>query len=147
MVSWIELKKKRYLTVEDMAALNNNFNYLRDYYLSFGLPVDELNDISVSHNISPADIQQIFNCVEQNIQTIQKVLTEYLHIQNKHFKIYTWEKHPKNLKQEVYRWIDWFNHTKAYVIGYINLKDSNGEIITDKNNEILQVLGAFKEEN
>ena len=147
MAGWIELKKKRYLTVEDMAALNNNFNYLRNYYLSFGLPVGELCDITVTYNISPADIQQKFNDVERNIQTIQKITSEYLHIENQYFKKYSWEKYPKQLKAEVYRWIDWLNEMKKYRLKYVDLTDINNEPITNMNGVNLQVFEIYKEED
>ena len=147
MADWIELKKKHYLTVEDMAALNNNFNYLRDYYLSFNLPVGELIDVAVEYSISPAAIQQKFNDVEQNIQTIQKTASDHLLIESKYFKKHTWEKYPRNLKKEVWRWIDWFNEIKQYKIGYTDLIDMNGETIADINGETLQVLESYKEEN
>lgn len=115
VAGWIELKKERYLTADNMSALNNNFIYLRDYYLAYGVPVGELCDITVTYNISPADIQQKFNDVERNIQTIQNAISEYLNVENQYFKIHTWNKRPIHLKAEVYRWIDWLNETKNII--------------------------------
>lgn len=116
MADWIELKKKRYLTVEDMTALNNNFQYLRDYFLSFEVEVPTLRSVAVSYNISPADIQQKFNDVEYNIQILDEIANEHFNIQNNYFKIYMWDKNPRNIKKEVYRWIDWLNEMKNIII-------------------------------
>lgn len=146
MADWIVLEKKQYLTVEDMSAFANNFNYIRDYFLSFGLNVGELKDITVTYDISPLDIQQKFNDMEYNIQTLQKVIDSVFKIDIKTFKKYTWKKHPSNLKKEVWRWIDWFNEVKSWSIGYTYLRNINDEIITDVNGEALQVLKAYKEE-
>lgn len=146
MAKWIKLEKKRFLTVEDMAAINNNFNYLREYYLSFGLPIGEMLDVSVTHNILPSAILQKFNNVEKNIQTIQKISIGYLNIRNKFFKFHTWQKYPVNLQKEVIRWFDWFDEQKRYTLEIGNLSDKNGELITDINNEVIQVLETFKEE-
>ena len=116
MANWIELKKGRYLTVDDMTAINNNFQYLRDYFLSFGIDVPTLRSIAVSYNISPADIQQKFNDVEYNIQIIDEITKEHFNIENHYFKIYTWDKNPGNIKEEIYRWIDWLNEMKNITI-------------------------------
>ena len=105
MANWIELKKGRYLTVDDMTAINNNFQYLRDYFLSFGIDVPTLRSIAVSYNISPADIQQKFNDVEYNIQIIDEITKEHFNIEN-----------PGNIKEEIYRWIDWLNEMKNITI-------------------------------
>lgn len=144
MADWIILEKKRYLTLEDMSAFANNFNYIRDYLLSFGLNVGKLKDTTVTDYISPLEIQQKFNAMEYNIQTLQKVLDSVLKID---IKKYTWGKHPSNLKKEVWRWIDWFNEVKSWSIRYTYLLDINNEIITDVNGEALQVLEAYKEED
>lgn len=146
MAEWIKLEKKRFLTVEDMVAINNNFNYLREYYLSFGLPVGEMLDVSVTHNILPSAILQKFNDVEKNIQTIQKISIGYLDIRNKFFKFHTWKKYPVNLQKEVNRWFDFLNEQKRYFLQYGNLTDKYGELITDVNDESIQVLETFKEE-
>ncbi len=147
MADWISLNRKRYLTVEDMTAFNNNFNYLRDYLISFSLTVAELKDVSVTYDISPLEIQQKFNDVEYNIQALQNVIGGILGVDIKNFKKHTWEKYPNNLKNEVWRWIDWFNEVKSYTVVYTDLTDINGGVITDINGEALQVLKVLKEEN
>lgn len=147
MADWITLEKKAYLTVEDMAAFDNNFNYLRDYFLSFNFSVGELRDVTVAHNISPISIQQKFNDVEYNMQTLQHIISDILGANIENFKNHTWQKYPINLKAEIWRWIDWFNEVKKWEIHYTNLLDINGEIITDINDEPLQVLKVFKEVN
>ena len=116
MSNWIDLKKKQFLTIEDMAAINNNFEYLRNYFISIGLSVQTLKNVVVSYNTSPADIQQKFNDVEHNIQVIHQISYENLEIKNPYFKNHFWTAEPSNIKTEVYRWIDWFNKIKDCII-------------------------------
>ena len=147
MADWINLQKPSFLTVDVMLALNNNFNYLRDYFLSFNLPVPELKDVTVDYSISPLEIQQKFNDVEFNIQLLENVTKNRLYIKNNYFKKFDWPKSPMDIKKEVYRWIDWLNEVKKYTIQYENLKDINGEQITDINGEDLIVLKVIKRGN
>lgn len=146
MANWIILGKPIFLTVDVMSSLNNNFNYLRDYFLSFNLPVPELKDITVGYDISPIEIRQKFNDVEFNIQALENVARNRLHIKNKYFKKFIWPKAPIDIKKEVYRWIDWLNEIKRYTLEYEELKNVNGVQITDINGDNLYVLKVIKEE-
>ncbi len=112
MANWINLNKKQFLTVADMNSINNNFIYLKEYLETFGFFIDELADVSVNYNISPADIQGKFNSVEQNIKTIENMLNNRLRINTNNFKNFVWPKTPTNIKLEVWRWIDWLNEVK-----------------------------------
>lgn len=145
MADWITLDKPKFLKASIMASLNNNFNYLKDYFLSFNLPIPELKNITVAQNISPLEIQQKFNDVEFNIQTIENVIKNRLYIKNRYFKKFIWPKAPTDIKKEVYRWIDWLNETKRYTLEYEELKDINNVTITDINGDNLYVLKVIKE--
>ena len=146
MAEWIELEKKRYLTAHDMGIINNNFSYLKDYLSSFNTPISNILDVAVAPDISPLDIQEKFNAVEQNIQTFEKVFNERLKVKNRYFKKYTWGKYLFDVKKEVYRWIDWLNEARKYKITYQSLTDINGEQITDINGNPLEVFKIIKEE-
>ena len=146
MAEWIELEKKRYLTADDMGIINNNFSYLKDYLSLFNIPMSNVLDVAIPQGISPLDIQEKFNAVEQNIQTFEKIFNDRLKVKNKYFKKYTWGKYLFNVKKEVYRWIDWLNEARKYKITYQNLTDINGEEITDINGNPLEVFKIIKEE-
>lgn len=73
-MEFIELKKGAYLSVEQMNAIYNNFQYLKEKLQNAGFSVGYLIDCSVDYNIAPVDILPQFNAVEINIQMLHTVL-------------------------------------------------------------------------
>lgn len=140
-IEWVELEKTQFLTVEDMNGINNNFSYIKEFLELLNVSVKSLKDVSVTYNISPIDIQQKFNDVETNIQTLQKVLTDILGIDCENYKKFYWHNRPNELQTEVYRWLDWLEEVKTYLnVGESVLTDINDETIIDINDEPIYVL-------
>ena len=146
MESWINLSKKRYFTADDMRGISNNFKYLKEYFESLNIVMEDLKDLTVDISLSPTLILEKFNDVEHNIQIIEAAANRYLGFFNSNFKKFYWEGYEKDFKPEIYRWIDWLEEIKSFNVQFVDLLDINNEIITDKNNETLQVLENIKGE-
>lgn len=144
MASWIELIKERYLSVEKMNAIYNNFLFVSEKLSEMGYALSVTNDNSVTYNISPADILDKMNAVESNIQAIDAA-TDWI---NPYYKSFEWTHRTDNKKAEVDRWIMYLNYTYGVLTDPIKalqyLVDQDGNYITDKNGNYILV---YKEEN
>ena len=139
-MEFIDIKKGTHLSVEQMNAIYNNFQYLKEKLETAGFAVGELVDNSVDYSISPADILDKFKAVESNIQTIHATLLDIFEIDEKYYKIFEWTATTGNRKAEVWRWIDWLYEAKKLASKYELLFDVNGEQVFDVNGERILVL-------
>ena len=139
-MEFIDIKKGTYLSVDQMNAIYNNFQYLKEKLENAGVSVGELIDNSVNYNISPSDILQKFNAVESNIQTIHRVLKSLLESDESYYKKFTWKPITIDKKSEIWRWIDWLYNAKNIYIYYDILCDINNDILTDNSGENIMVL-------
>lgn len=139
-MEFIDIKKGTRLSVEQMNAIYNNFQYLKEKLETSGFVVGELIDNSVDYSISPADILEKFNAVESNIQTIHTTLIDVFGADEKFYKEFTWSPTTSNRKAEVWRWIDWLYEAKKRACMYEILFDVNGEQVFDVNDERILVL-------
>lgn len=139
-MEFIDIKKGNYLSVEQMNAIYNNFQYLKGKLETAGFEVGELLDSSVTYNIHPVNILQKFNAVESNIQTIQTALLDVFESDEKYYKVFGWTATTPNRKAEVWRWIDWLYEAKKRACIYEVLYDVNGEQVFDINDERILVL-------
>lgn len=139
-MEFIDIKKGVCLTVNQMNAIYNNFQYLKEKIENAGFSVGELADNSVTHSIAPIDILDKFKNVEQNIQTIHTALFDIFGTDEKFYKEFTWTATTGNRKTEVWRWIDWLNEAKKLACMYELLFDINGDQVFDVNGERILVL-------
>lgn len=139
-MEFVNIKKGVHLSVEQMNAIYNNFQYLKEKLENAGFTVGELADNSVSYSIAPIDILDKFKNVERNIQTIHTVLVDIFGDDEKFYKEFTWTPTTPNRKVEVWRWIDWLYEAKKRASKYELLFDVNGEQVFDVNNERILVL-------
>lgn len=144
MASWIELIKERYLSVNKMNAIYNNFLFISEKFAEMGYVPSVTNDNSVIYNISPADVLDKMNAVESNIQAIDKA-TDWI---NPYYKSFEWTHRTDNKKAEVDRWIMYLNYTYEVLSDSVKalqyLIDQDGNYITDKYGNYILV---YKEAN
>lgn len=136
------IKKGTHLSVDQMNAIYNNFQYIKEKLETAGFAVGTLLDNSVTYTIAPIDILDKFNNVERNIQTIHSVISGLLGHDEKFYKKFTWTPTTPNRKAEVWRWIDWLYNVKNINVFYGALCDIDNKIITDKNNQRIMILSA-----
>lgn len=141
-MEFIDIKKGTHLSVEQMNAIYNNFQYIKNKLEAEGLKVGELVDSSVDYSTSPIDILPKFNAVETNIQILHKVFFNLLGRDEKFYQSFEWTPTTANRKNEVWRWIDWLYNAKNMSLYYEELYDVNNELITDLNNEPILVITA-----
>lgn len=145
-MEYIALQRSNYLSVDQMNAIYNNFLYLKEKIESQGLSVGEIEDNTVSYDISPAVILEKFNLVEQNIQTIHKALRNG-YDDSLNYKEFVWQPYNVDRKNEVVRWLEWFEDMKKIEIISETLTDINGEPITDINGEEIKTYVIRSNEN
>lgn len=139
-MEFIDIKKGTHLSVDQMNAIYNNFQYLKEKLETSRFVVSELIDNSVDYSISPANILQKFNAVESNIQTIHTALLDIFESDEKYYKVFGWTATTGNRKAEVWRWIDWLYEAKKRACMYEILFDANDEQVFDVNDERILVL-------
>ena len=139
-MEFIDIKKGTHLSVEQMNAIYNNFQYLKEKLETEGFADGEIVDNTVDYSISPADILDKFKAVESNIQTIHATLLDIFEIDEKYYKFFEWTATTGNRKAEVWRWIDWLYEAKKLASKYELLFDVNGEQVFDVNGERILVL-------
>ena len=144
MVGWIELIKERYLSVDKMNAVYNDFLYISEKLSEKGYSVSEITDSSVTYNISPKDIIEKMNAVEANIQAVNDA-TDWI---NPYYSLFEWLHKTNNKKTQVDRWIMYLNFAYDVLSGKLKgtqyLIDINGNYITDKRGNYILV---YKEES
>lgn len=145
-MEYIALQRSNYLSVDQMNAIYNNFLYLKEKIENQGLSVGEIEDNTVSYDISPAVILEKFNLVEQNIQTIHKALRNG-YDDSLNYKEFVWQPYTVDRKSEVVRWFEWFEDMKKIEIISETLTDINGEPITDINGEEIKTYVIRSNEN
>ena len=144
-MEFLSISKSTNLSVEQMNDIYNNFQYLKQRLEDEGFTVGELVDSSVTYSISPANILNKFNNVEQNIRTINSTLINIYGelgdtFYQKFYKEFTWQPTTQDRKTEVWRWVDWLNEAKILANKYELLRDINNEQIFDVNNERILIL-------
>lgn len=144
MAEWIELVNSKYLNVDTMNAVYNDFIYINELLSEKGYTVYEITDNSVTYSISPADILSKMNGVESNIQTLENTVDWV----NPYFKVFEWVKNTVNKKSEVNRWLLYLNFVHKVLTGeeraMCYLIDKNGNYIIDKFGAYILV---YKEDN
>lgn len=112
MASWVNISLGQYLTVDIMNAIYNNFVYLSEKMAADGIQVPDLENNTVSYEISPADILAKFNAVEHNIDILH-TLVEYSDEYYETAFVWTEDMYlPEYLRNGVSRWINWLNCAK-----------------------------------
>ena len=139
-MEFINIKKGTHLSAEQMNAIYNNFQYLKEKLETAGFVVGELVDCSVTYNIHPINILQKFNAVESNIQTIHTALLDIFESDENFYKVFEWTATTGNRNAEVWRWIDWLYEAKKHACTYELLYDVNNEQVFDVNEERILVL-------
>lgn len=145
MAEWVNITVGRYLTVEIMNSIYENFLYISNKMSAAGHAIPTLSDCRVTYAISQADILGKFNSVEENINKFHE-LANYPDIYYAStFKWNTDTDMGEYLQSGIKRWINWLNDAKKHCdceFESLYLTDKNGKNITDKNgNQIL----VFKE--
>lgn len=144
MAEWVNLNYGRYLSVEIMNAIYNDFLYISEKLKNRSITPPAVINNSVNYNTNPADILNKFNAVEKNITAFHK-LADYPDKYYHYAYIWSSDVHFEDLQRGVKRWIDWLNDAKRHYDGeYATayLTDKNGKKIIDKNNK--QIL-VYKE--
>lgn len=141
MAEWIDLTERGYLSVELMNSIYNDFIYIYERLITAGHSVPEILDIQVTYSISPANILNKFNLVEQNIDNLHEMAN---YPDAYYISSFRWSKNTdmkKYLYSGVKRWINWLTDAKKHYDGDFEtmyLTDKNGNQISDKNgNKIL----------
>ena len=142
-MEYLNIAKTDYLSVNQMNAIYNNFQFLKEKLQIAGAPVGELVDSSVTYDIADNKVLEKFNAVEQNIQTLHDSLFYLLDKDEKYYKNFLWEINTQDRRSEVWRWIDWMNEAKE-ISRYELLRDVNGEMVVDVNDEKILVLQENK---
>ena len=146
MAKWIELINSKYLNVDTMNAIYNDFMYINEALSEKGYSVYEIEDNTVMYTISPANILVKMNSVESNIQKIENT-TDWV---NPYFKVFEWVKNTVNKKAEVNRWILYLNFVYKVLEGeereMVYLVDMHGNYIIDKFGANILVYKELKNE-
>ena len=142
MANWINLIKERYLSVDKMNAIYNDFLFINEALENKGYSIFEINDNSVTYGINPNLILDKMNAVEDNIQLIESTV-DWI---NPYYSVYKWAHNTFDKKSEVDRWIMYLNFVYEVLSGNIPplqyLTDINGYYITDiEGNYILVYKG------
>lgn len=139
MAKWIELIQERYLSVDKMNAIYNDFKFINDLLFEKGYTIYELTDNTVTYGISPALIVEKMNSVEKNIQSIENS-TDWI---NPYYSLFKWAHDTYQKKSEVNRWITYLNFTYGVLNGTLKaaqfLIDSSGSYIVDKTGNYILV--------
>lgn len=139
MADWIELFKERYLSVDKMNAIYNDFQVINELLAEKGYIIYDLTDNTVTYGISPALILDKMNAVESNIQSVENAI-DWI---NPYYSLFEWAHDTYEKKPEVDRWIMYLNFVYGVLTGTLKaaqyLIDSKGNYIIDKTGNYILV--------
>lgn len=131
--------KGRYLQIDNMNDLYYNCVEIKNKLNDVGISVGALNNTTINRTstaqMSPTAIITKFNQVEDNLSTLNKALPYTLKKYKKHY----WE-NTNNIQNNVFEWVDFVNYIGGLNFTVGKLTDINGDVITDKNGDIIFTL-------